>query len=108
LPASLLDRLGALTDPRGRNGRQYGLVPLVGLCRVGVLAGHTTLAAIAHFVRLRGHRRIGTSGAPRRRRPGAPALAPEAAGEDVCGEHGSERLVSFDPVAAAVAQERHF
>lgn len=56
MPASLLERLGELTDPRGRNGRQYPFVPLLGLCLVGILAGHTTLAAIAHFGRLRGHR----------------------------------------------------
>ncbi len=55
MPASLLERLGGLTDPRGRHGRQYGLVPLLGLCLVGILAGHSTLAAIAHFGRLRGH-----------------------------------------------------
>ncbi|MBN9517443.1 ISAs1 family transposase [bacterium] len=56
MPASLLDRLAALADPRGRNGRQYVLVPLLGLCLVGTLAGHTTLTATAHFGRLRGHR----------------------------------------------------
>jgi len=56
MAASLLERLAALTDPRGRNGRQYGLVPLLGLCLVGILAGHTTLAAIADFGRLRRHR----------------------------------------------------
>lgn len=56
MPSSLLDRLAALTDPRGRNGRQYGLVPLLGLCLVGVLAGHTTPTAIAEFGRLRRHR----------------------------------------------------
>ncbi len=56
MPASLLDRLAALPDPRGRNGRQYGLVPLLGLCLVGILAGHTTPTAIADFGRLRRHR----------------------------------------------------
>lgn len=56
MPASLLERLTAVTDPRGRNGRQYGLVPLLGLCLVGILAGHTTPTAIAEFGRLRRHR----------------------------------------------------
>ena len=56
MPASLLDRLGELTDPRGRNGRQYPFVPLLGLCLVGILAGHTTPTAIAEFGRLRRHR----------------------------------------------------
>jgi hypothetical protein len=56
MPASLLDRLGELTDPRDRRGRQYPLVPLLGLCLVAVLAGHSTLAAIAQFGRLRRHR----------------------------------------------------
>lgn len=36
MPTSLLDRLAALADPRGRNGRPYGLVPLLGLCLAGV------------------------------------------------------------------------
>lgn len=58
MPACLLDRLAALADPRGRNGRQYGLVPLLGLCPAGVLAGHTTPTAIAEFGRLR-RRRLG-------------------------------------------------
>jgi hypothetical protein len=56
MPASLLDRLGALTDPRDRRGRQYPLVPLLGLCLVAILAGQSSLAAIAEFGRLRRHR----------------------------------------------------
>lgn len=56
MPSCLLDRLADLTDPRGRHGRQYPLVPLLALCLVGTLAGHTSLAAIAQFGRLRGRR----------------------------------------------------
>jgi hypothetical protein len=57
MPASsLLDRLSELTDPRSRHGRQYPLVPLVALCLVATLAGCTSVAAIAQFGRLRGHR----------------------------------------------------
>lgn len=56
MPASLLERLGELTDPRGRHGRQYQLVPLLGLCLVAIMAGHSTLAAISDFGRLRRHR----------------------------------------------------
>jgi DDE_Tnp_1-associated/Transposase DDE domain len=56
MPASLLERLAELTDPRDRRGRQYPLVPLLGLCLVGILAGHSTLAGISDFGRLRRHR----------------------------------------------------
>jgi hypothetical protein len=57
MPArSLLDRLAELTDPRDPKGRQYPLVPLLALCLVATLAGHTSVAAIAQFGRLRGHR----------------------------------------------------
>lgn len=56
MPASLIERLAELTDPRGRHGRQYPLVPLLTLCLVAILAGHTSLAAIAQFGRLRRHR----------------------------------------------------
>jgi hypothetical protein len=57
MPAlSLLDRLAELTDPRDRKGRQYPLVPLLALAVVATLAGHTSVAAIAQFGRLRRHR----------------------------------------------------
>lgn len=57
MPApSLLDRLAQLPDPRGRHGRQYPPTALLGLCLVAVLAGQTSLAAIAQFGRLRGKR----------------------------------------------------
>lgn len=53
---SLIERLAELADPRSRHGRQYPLVPLLALCLVGILAGHTSVAAIAQFGRLRRHR----------------------------------------------------
>src|SRR5262245_56780073 len=53
---SLLERLADLPDPRGRHGRVYPLVPLLALCLVGILAGNTSVAAIAQFGRLRGKR----------------------------------------------------
>lgn len=53
---SLLERLSELSDPRDRRGRQYPLVALLGLCLVAILGGHTSLAAIAQFGRLRGRR----------------------------------------------------
>lgn len=57
MPAlSLLDRLAELTDPRSGHGRQYPLVPLLALALVAILAGNTSVAAIAQFGRLRKHR----------------------------------------------------
>lgn len=53
---SLLERLADLPDPRDPKGRLYPLVPLVALCLVAILAGHTSVAAIAQFGRLRGRR----------------------------------------------------
>jgi hypothetical protein len=48
--------LADLTDPRGRNGRQYPMVGLLTLCLVVIPAGHTTPEAIAQFGRLRQNR----------------------------------------------------
>jgi DDE_Tnp_1-associated/Transposase DDE domain len=56
MPRSLLERFAELTDPRSRHGRHYPLPSLLGLLVVGFLAGHKSLAAIAHFGRLRGHK----------------------------------------------------
>jgi DDE_Tnp_1-associated/Transposase DDE domain len=53
---SLLERLADLTDPRDPKGRIYPFVPLLALCLVAILAGHTSVAAIAQFGRLRGKR----------------------------------------------------
>lgn len=55
---SLVERLGELTDPRSRHGRQYPMVGVLTLCFVAVLAGHTTPEAIAQFGRLR-QKRLG-------------------------------------------------
>ena len=52
----ILELLAAMPDPRGRHGLQYPLAALLGLTLVAVLAGQTSLAAIAQFGRLRGHR----------------------------------------------------
>jgi len=56
MPLSLLERLAALPDPRDPRGVQYPFVPLLALCLVAILAGHTTPTAIADFGRLRRHR----------------------------------------------------
>ena len=53
---SLIERLGELHDPRDPRGVQYPLVPVLALCLVAILAGHTGFAAIAQFGRLRQHR----------------------------------------------------
>ena len=53
---SLLERLADLPDPRGRHGCVYPFVPLLTPCLVGILAGHTSVAATAQFGRLRGKR----------------------------------------------------
>lgn len=53
---SLLERLADLPDPRGRHGCIYPFVPLLTFTLVGILAGHTSVAAIAQFGRLRGKR----------------------------------------------------
>jgi hypothetical protein len=58
MAVSLVERLAELSDPRGRNGRQYPMVGLLTLCLVAVLAGHTTPEAIAQFGRLR-QKRLG-------------------------------------------------
>ncbi|NGO45126.1 transposase family protein [Streptomyces ureilyticus] len=43
----LADVLDVLPDPRRRQGRRYRLGPVLALCTIAVLAGATTLAAIA-------------------------------------------------------------
>ena len=56
MATSLIERLGELKDPRDPRGVQYPLVAVLGLCLVAILAGHTSLAAISQFGRLRGRR----------------------------------------------------
>ncbi len=46
---SLLERLADLTDPRDPRGRVYPFVSLLTRCLVGILAGNTSVAAIAQF-----------------------------------------------------------
>jgi hypothetical protein len=53
---SLLQRLEQLHDPRSRQGRIYPLTAILGLAIVAILAGNLSLAAIAQFGRLRGHK----------------------------------------------------
>jgi DDE_Tnp_1-associated/Transposase DDE domain len=53
---ALLERLADLPDPRDPKGRLYPFVPLLALCLVAILAGNTSVAAIAQFGRLRGKR----------------------------------------------------
>jgi DDE_Tnp_1-associated/Transposase DDE domain len=94
---SLVERLAELTDPRGRRGRQYPLVPLLALCLVGLLAGHTTVAAIAQFGRLR--RRLGLAlGFRDGRMPCANTLSNALRGLD--GDH-------LDRVIGAWLADRH-
>jgi hypothetical protein len=56
MAASLIELLGDLNDPRDPRGVQYPLVPVLALCLVAILAGHTGFAAIAQFGRLRQQR----------------------------------------------------
>jgi hypothetical protein len=71
---SLLDFLAELTDPRDPRGRLYPLVPLLALCVVALLAGQTSVAAIAQFGRLRGKRLGHALGFTRGRMPCANTL----------------------------------
>lgn len=56
MAASLIELLGELKDPRDPRGVQYPLVPVLALCLVAILAGHSGFAAIAQFGRLRRQR----------------------------------------------------
>ena len=56
MAASLIELLGELKDPRDPRGLQYPLVPVLTLCLVAILAGHSGFAAIAQFGRLRRQR----------------------------------------------------
>ncbi len=51
MPKSLLEIFAQIPDPRSRHGRVHGLVPMLSLAVVAILAGHTTLEAIAQFGR---------------------------------------------------------
>jgi predicted transposase YbfD/YdcC len=64
----LVEVLDSLPDPRRRQGRRYGLGPLLALCTLAVLAGAHSLAAIArHAAGLPSHlhERLGLRTVPR-------------------------------------------
>jgi predicted transposase YbfD/YdcC len=54
--ASLLERFATLPDPRSKQGQRYPLPAVLGLAVVAMLAGMTSLEAIAQFGRLWGPR----------------------------------------------------
>lgn len=72
---SLIELLGELPDPRDPRGIRYPLVPVLALCLVAALAGHTTLAAISQFGRLRKHRLAHALGFKRGTIPAASTLS---------------------------------
>ena len=99
MPAlSLLDRLAELTDPRDRKGKQYPLVPLLALALVAILAGNTSVAAIAQFGRLRRHRLGHALGFPHGKMPCANTFA------NLFAELDPDRL---DRVIGAWLADRH-
>ena len=51
LGEQLLPYLGAVPDPRGRQGRRYGLPLLLGLCLIGLCCGCQGYLSIARWVR---------------------------------------------------------
>lgn len=53
---SLFDRLATLPDPRSRQGRRYPMPAVLGLATLAMMAGMTSLEAIAQFGRLWGPR----------------------------------------------------
>lgn len=91
MAVSLIELLGELEDPRDRRGRQYPLVPLLALGLVALLAGHTSLAAIAQFGRLRRHRLGHALGFTRGKMPCANAISLVL--RDLAADH-LERLVA--------------
>ncbi len=72
---SLIELLGELPDPRDRRGIRYPLVPVLALCLVAILAGHTSLSAISQFGRLRKHRLAHALGFKRGTIPAASTLS---------------------------------
>jgi hypothetical protein len=48
-PGGLLERLGALRDPRSRHGRRHALAGLLAIAAAAVLAGARSYTAIAEF-----------------------------------------------------------
>jgi hypothetical protein len=50
-PGGLLERLGALRDPRSRHGRRHALAGVLAIAAAAVLAGARSYTAIAEFAR---------------------------------------------------------
>ena len=50
-PGGLLERLGALTDPRSRQGRRHALAGVLAIAAAAVLGGARSYTAIAEFAR---------------------------------------------------------
>lgn len=50
-PGGLLERLGALSDPRSRHGRRHALAGVLAIAAAAVLGGARSYAAIAEFAR---------------------------------------------------------
>jgi hypothetical protein len=50
-PGGLVERLGALTDPRSRHGRRHPLAGVLAIAAAAVLAGARSYTAIAEFAR---------------------------------------------------------
>src|SRR6266545_1346859 len=50
-PGGLLERLGALTDPRARRGRRHALAGVLAIAAAAVLGGARSYTAIAEFAR---------------------------------------------------------
>src|SRR6266545_224707 len=50
-PGGLLERLGALTDPRSRHGRRHALAGVLAIAAAAVLSGARSYTAIAEFAR---------------------------------------------------------
>jgi hypothetical protein len=50
-PDSLLAHLAKIPDPRGRHGRRFPLISLLGTACAAILCGHSSYAAIAQWAR---------------------------------------------------------
>jgi DDE_Tnp_1-associated len=50
-PGGLLERLGALTDPRARRGRRHALAGVLAIAAAAVCSGARSYTAIAEFAR---------------------------------------------------------
>jgi hypothetical protein len=73
-PLSLLEALALVPDPRNARGRIHPLVAVLGLTVTALMAGCTSLAAIAQFGRDRGNALAFPLGFRRGQTPNASAL----------------------------------